>query len=205
MKLASRFLLGPFARGLRLSMMGTMLALAATQASAACIADPIQPVGAWTMPTPSPGTARFETLQNLSCQAVLDRNTGLVWEQTPLPNLYAWPDAIIRCTTSMIGGVMGWRLPSVEELSTLVVSGGTTMSGTTYGLPTGHPFGSASGTFWAASTLVSDSTLAWYWTQPFFKPWLSISTFPPPPVPWGTPLNVATKGTQNRAWCVRAA
>ena len=86
-------------------------------------------------PSPSPGggagnqTLRWDT-NNTSARfttaftgAVLDNNTGLVWEQSPAiitPGL-TWSDARIKCVDKNVGGTRGWRLPSVVELVSLIV------------------------------------------------------------------------------------
>ncbi len=98
--------------------------------------------------------------------AVLDKQTGLVWEQSPDTTRHVWEDkssapvdARRHCLRRGTGGQMGWRLPSVHELTSLVVPGNP--AGTP-DLPAGHPFsnGQSSG-YWSASTNVEDPTFAW--------------------------------------------
>jgi len=48
--------------------------------------------------------------------AVLDNNTGLVWEQAPDSGSRAWASATDYCVKKEVGGTVGWRLPSVVEL-----------------------------------------------------------------------------------------
>jgi hypothetical protein len=48
--------------------------------------------------------------------AVLDRETGLVWEQTPDSTAFTWAAALDHCTMLLDGGKLGWRLPTDEEL-----------------------------------------------------------------------------------------
>src|SRR5437867_880208 len=67
--------------------------------------------------------------------AVLDRETGLVWEQSPDTSLRQWFVAVTHCYQKSVGGRKGWRLPSVEELASLVNA-----SNSSPALPTGHPF-----------------------------------------------------------------
>ena len=45
--------------------------------------------------------------------AVLDKNTGLVWEQSPEVTPLFWFLATIHCVGRTVGGMVGWRLPSV--------------------------------------------------------------------------------------------
>lgn len=53
-------------------------------------------------------------------EAVLDRETGLVWEKAPSAVLYDWYGAVRRCQRSSIGGRQGWRAPKIEELRSLL-------------------------------------------------------------------------------------
>lgn len=102
-------------------------------------------------------TNRFVILANWNSEAVLDRETGLVWERAPDSTFIEWGRAVFRCLNLAEGGRMGWRLPQVHELLSLV-----DLSVQTYPvLPAGHPFtvpdASPVTGFWAATT-VSDST-----------------------------------------------
>lgn len=51
--------------------------------------------------------------------AVLDRRTGLVWEESPDAIPRTWTDATRYCVDKTVGGTIGWRLPSREELKSL--------------------------------------------------------------------------------------
>jgi hypothetical protein len=51
--------------------------------------------------------------------AVLDKQTGLVWEETPDSTLRTWTDATRYCLDKAVGGTIGWRLPSMEELKSM--------------------------------------------------------------------------------------
>jgi uncharacterized protein DUF1566 len=84
---------------------------------------------------------RFKVLPEFNNEAVLDRETQLVWQRdvgiaygsTVLRT--SWETSNIACLDSSIGGRKGWRLPSVEELASLT---DTTL--TAPALPAGHPF-----------------------------------------------------------------
>ena len=68
--------------------------------------------------------------------AVLDKETGLVWERSPSPNKQGnWDGAILYSYTKATAGRKGWRLPAIEELLSLV---DPTQNNPT--LPVGHPF-----------------------------------------------------------------
>lgn len=101
--------------------------------------------------------------------AVLDKNTGLVWEQSPgetdgVPgitdkDMVTWSFARLQCIRRGVGGQMGWRLPSVPELTSLLVPGDPAGSPD---LPAGHPFSNVqSAVYWSATTNADFPTNAW--------------------------------------------
>ena len=89
---------------------------------------------------------------------VLDLETGIVWERAPVKVTNQWSKALIHCyNKTIVGGRKGWRLPTIEELASLVDPAQTTPS-----LPGGHPFknvGSAG--YWSATTVDAIPTQAW--------------------------------------------
>jgi hypothetical protein len=101
------------------------------------------------------GANRFKVLSALDGEAVLDRETGLVWEKVAsLPG--NWRNALRFCALRNTGGRMGWRLPALEELLTLVDPDETTPA-----LPPGAPFENVFTTsFWTANEEEGDPTLA---------------------------------------------
>jgi Protein of unknown function (DUF1566) len=105
-----------------------------------------------------PNTSRFTLLTDFGGAAVRDNETGLVWEQSPETKTMNWSGARFHCTSRRIGGRMGWRLPSVHELASLVdpsVSPGPT-------LPAGHPFTNVQPAhYWSASSLAGKPSHAW--------------------------------------------
>ena len=54
-------------------------------------------------------------------QAVLDNNTGLLWQQTMQAGK-TWSEADAYCRSLNIGGFEDWRLPTIKELSTIAES-----------------------------------------------------------------------------------
>src|SRR5207247_208787 len=64
--------------------------------------------------------ADFENGAGPGRRAVLDRETGLVWEQSPQTTNHTWLDARFQCANKNIGGRKGWRLASFVELTSLV-------------------------------------------------------------------------------------
>jgi len=106
-----------------------------------------------------PVNARFVVLKNWNSEAVLDRETGLVWERSPQGNNQNWAQARTTCAGKAIGDRKGWRLPSFVELESLV-DPSVAAPGPT--LPAGHPFTNVqSGLYWSAATSAENSTTAW--------------------------------------------
>jgi hypothetical protein len=129
---------------------------------------------------------RFICLTDWNNEAVLDKETGLVWQRTPeVP--FAGADlqsAVIACYQATTGGRKGWRLPTPEELMSLV---DPTQSNPA--LPAGHPFQQV-------------LTFAFYWS--------ASTLFPPTPTTPGVGVGVNfqtgdefTAGTngQRGVWC----
>ncbi len=82
-------------------------------------------------------------------QAVLDRETGLVWHRFVSLVDSTWLQARFTCSDSRTANRMGWRLPTPAEMGSLVDLT------TSIGLPNDHPFsGVAAGNG--------------YWTNTFF-------------------------------------
>src|SRR6266849_5696589 len=82
-------------------------------------------------------STRFVVLASYGGAAVLDRETGLVWEQSPDSRSRTWFDAQIHCNQRTVGNRSAWRLPTVQELASLV-DPSVPPPGPT--LPAGHPF-----------------------------------------------------------------
>jgi len=110
-----------------------------------------------------PDAERFQLV--MGGEAVLDKETGLVWEQSPTNATYTWENAINHCIPLELGGRKGWHLPTTEQLASLVDT-----SNFNPALPTGHPFDTdcASGgcvqssTYWSATTYASYTGSAWF-------------------------------------------
>ena len=81
------------------------------------------------------GHGRFKVLNEFGGAAVLDKETGRVWEQSPSTDTFCWTasadctgtgttttvlDALSHCYQLEVGGRKGWRVPSIEELASLV-------------------------------------------------------------------------------------
>ena len=104
-----------------------------------------------------PVAQRFVVLAAFNNEAVLDKETGLVWEKTLSMGADTWENARHTCADKQVGGRKGWRLPSVAELSSMVDPANTNPA-----LPTGHPFLDVRAFFyWSASTDALHPTIAW--------------------------------------------
>jgi hypothetical protein len=97
-----------------------------------------------------PANERFVLVMN--DEAVLDRETGLVWMRSPLFYFYAshWYKVAESCSNLIVGNRKGWRLPTVEELTSLVDPCSSEPA-----LPPGHPF-VLSNEFWGYWTSSND-------------------------------------------------
>ena len=63
---------------------------------------------------------RFVVLGQFGNQAVLDKETQLVWQRAPGNELVSYDTAWNRCDRANSGGRMGWRLPTLPELRSLI-------------------------------------------------------------------------------------
>jgi len=103
---------------------------------------------------------RFEVV--LHGAAVLDNETGLVWEKSPSTSCYEMKDVIVHCADLDVGGRKGWHLPTVEQLASLV----DTSVASSPKLPSGHPFMNvlSDGSYYAEGAIVrfSDGIVVLY-------------------------------------------
>ena len=91
--------------------------------------------------------ARFTVLGEHNHEAVRDKRTVLVWEQSPALDMSDWEMAQRRCSSSHAGGSTDWRVPTVQELATLVEPASIEVK-----LPPDHPFANVEpGIYWSAT------------------------------------------------------
>lgn len=101
---------------------------------------------------------RFVILAAFNNDAVLDKNTGLVWEKSPDTAITSWVGARRSCINKNVGGQQGWRLPAIAELASLTDPSVALPPI----LPPGHPFLNVqSEVYWSASTIAGSPTVAW--------------------------------------------
>jgi hypothetical protein len=119
--------------------------------------DEIYSTNSWSKKLPCDSQIncpRFEVLADFNNEAVLDKETGLVWWKNASRYSSIWGAAISICNDSELGGRKGWRLPTVAELTSLVDPTQQSLP-----LPSGHPFVNVySGSFWSATNDVGDTS-----------------------------------------------
>jgi hypothetical protein len=102
---------------------------------------------------------RFKLLNDFNDEAVLDRETGLVWERQPSNQTFAWSNARLLCAQKAVGGRGGWRLPAFNELASLVDP--TVTNPAMPRLPAGHPFQNVQpGMYWTATLFAEEPGFA---------------------------------------------
>jgi hypothetical protein len=137
-------------------------------------------------------SSRFKCV--LNGEAVLDKETGLVWEREPHKlqwknNKYNLKLSITYCNEGPIFSRSGWRLPTVQELHSLV-----DWANYNPALSTGHPF----------------VGVKWEWTGEYPYYWTT-TPFPACIVPNGIGIvwfgngNISCDGQDqvHYFWCVR--
>jgi hypothetical protein len=128
-----------------------------------------------------PPGQRFVVLAAFNGSAVLDQNTGLVWERAVLASTAPWSSARWNCLNNMTGDTKGWRLPSIVELASLI-DPPPPVNPT---LQPGHPFSLAPITYWSVTADPDNPSLAWSVN-------FTVGT-----------VNLSPKSTGNGVWCVR--
>ena len=130
-------------------------------------------------------SARFTCV--LGDAAVLDNETGLVWDEVP-DGQRTWAAASDYCYSTNIAGKAGWRLPTVEELRSLV----DPTAPAPPKLPVGHPFSAddiiatSIDFYWTATT--SNASTANAYVLTFFS---------------GNVNGTKAKSESHYTWCVR--
>jgi hypothetical protein len=120
--------------------------------------DQIPPTWSQKLQCDTTACPRFELV--LGGAAVLDKETGLVWDQSPAhvtEDHKTWYNAINYCYNLVLGGVSGWHLPTIEQLASLMDTSVT--ENFKVPNPNGHPFLRFSATYWSSTGYVGSPTL----------------------------------------------
>lgn len=105
------------------------------------------------------GSNRFKLV--LDGEAVLDKETGLVWQRSPHTYRSNWYNASSDAYMHEIAGRMGWRLPTIEELASLADK--TPLYSPGIALPELHPFTDVQPDgYWSSTTYPRDTDNAYY-------------------------------------------
>ncbi len=143
--------------------------------------NPNTTLKSWSRIIDSP--SRFKVLPKFNNQAVLDRETGLVWQKIPDSRPLSYDLSVTDCYEIETGGRKGWRLATIEELSSLIDPNQSSPA-----LPENHPF----------FNVFADNILFWSATNSPFDPQdaftIKIAT---------GELNTAEKKAFLNYWCVR--
>ena len=135
---------------------------------------------------------RFKLLSDFNDKAVLDRETGLVWERQPSNQVFAWPKARLLCAQKAVGERGGWRLPAFSELASLVDP--TVTDPGVPRVPAGHPFLNVPpGMYWTAMLFAE---------APGFGMAVNFSFVAGSDAPIGV-TDANTAGGQYHVWAVR--
>jgi len=107
-------------------------------------------------PTASGATHLYGSLNSNGDGTVTDNHTGLLWQQAESATM-TWEQALAYAENLTLAGRSDWRLPNLKELESL--------SDSDFRAPsldkTCFPGATATG-YWSSTTLVGDTTKAWY-------------------------------------------
>ncbi len=156
------------------------MALTAGPAQAASGNGPYYAEPSWSQKLPA--ATRFVVLTDWNSEAVLDRNTGLVWDRYPQTGPVSFTDATFSCLNRAVGGQRGWRLPSIPELASLVDPGQINPA-----LPPNHPFATILSTEYVSVTTLAGSSVFTPWVLDFIN----------------GRVTIPTDSNNLRVWCVR--
>lgn len=98
------------------------------------------------------------TVKTVSGQnIVVDNNTGLEWQQVISEDIFNWDDAVSHCESLEYAGYTDWRLPTPQELLTIVDNGQFSPAiDSTYFPDT------AKNNFWSSSTRSDNTDNTWH-------------------------------------------
>ncbi len=92
----------------------------------------------------------------VTADTVLDNRTGLMWQRAVPNKRYTWEEAKAYAKSLRLGGHADWRLPTREELLSLMVKGHGAPTIDTVAFPD-----TPSEFFWSSSPFASSTLFAW--------------------------------------------
>ena len=105
---------------------------------------------------------RFIVLTNWGGEAVLDRETGLVWLTESLSGQMTYQQASLACIEKVAGGRAGWRLPTIQEVYRISVSGSAVIADSPFPQMTFHAVWSSTAASGAAAKSRYMFVPAWF-------------------------------------------
>lgn len=130
------------------------------------------------------GNKRFKILSSFADEAVLDKETQLVWMREPF-GVTTWLNAKFICAGTKVGGRMGWRLPSLSEFTSVLDPNNFDPA-----LSDNHPFiDVGSSIYWTATVSTGAGGLAAWGVS----------------VVQGQVHFALSINTNRRIWCVRSS
>ncbi|MDC0681277.1 Lcl C-terminal domain-containing protein [Sorangium atrum] len=108
----------------------------------------------------SPAVAPPDQYTVVSPGEVMDRYTGLVWQQGYSPATMAWAEAEGYCATLDLNG-HAWRLPSIRELATLVDEAQVAPSINRTMFPDTQYGSRSNDWYWSSHAAVGNAAAAW--------------------------------------------
>ena len=111
----------------------------------------------WPMPNAARGLPHAQSFDAQSSGVVLDRVTGLSWQQHPDAQQLTFADATQHCAALSLAGFDDWRLPSRLELISILDTTRTQPSINVAAFPD-----TPSDWFWSSTPSASDAQSAWY-------------------------------------------
>ena len=107
-------------------------------------------------PTASGATHLYGNLTNNGDGTITDNNTGLMWQQAE-STLMTWENALVYAENLSLASHTDWRVPNIKELQSI--------SDLDYRAPSMNKTyftGATTTRYWSSTTLVDDTTSAWY-------------------------------------------
>lgn len=92
----------------------------------------------------------------VSADTIFDTKANLTWQRSAPTGLYAQPNAAAYCQSLSLGGITGWRLPTIKELQSIVDIRALSPAIDTTAFP-----GTASKPYWSSSPYAGNASYAW--------------------------------------------